>query len=252
MQRGHDPRDYTLMAFGGAGPLHAARLARELEIGRVLVPANPGILCAMGLLLTDLRADFAATRLMPATEASTADVAEGFAALAERAERWFEHEGIASADRRITRTVDMRYHGQNYELGVAVPDGPISRTTLQALAAGFADVHRQRYGFAADGDPVQIVTLRVEATGAVRKAELRAHPEAGPDATGAIAQRRPVWLAEAGDFVDTPVYARDALRPGNRFAGPAIVEQMDATTLVPPGWTARVDAYLNLILEASA
>ena len=237
VQRGHDPRDYTLMAFGGAGPLHAARLARELEIGRVLVPANPGILCAMGLLLTDLRADFAATRLMPATEASTADVAEGFAALAERAERWFEHEGIASADRHITRTVDMRYHGQNYELSVAVPDGPISKATLQALAAGFADVHRQRYGFAADGDPVQIVTLRVEATGAVRKAELRAHPEAGPDASGAIAQRRPVWLAEAGDVVDTPIYARDALRPGNRFAGPAIVEQMDATTLVPPGWT---------------
>jgi len=168
VQRGHDPRDYTLMAFGGAGPLHAARLAGELEMKRIVVPRNPGILCAMGLLLTDLRADFAATRLMPATEASTADVAEGFAALAERGGRWFEHEGIASADRRITRTVDMRYHGQNYELSVAVPDGPISKATLQALATGFADVHRQRYGFAADGDPVQIVTLRVEATGEVR------------------------------------------------------------------------------------
>jgi N-methylhydantoinase A len=251
VQRGHDPRDYTLMAFGGAGPLHAARLARELEIGRVLVPANPGILCAMGLLLTDLRADFAHTRLMPATEGSTADVAEGFAALAERAERWFVHEGIASADRHITRTVDMRYHGQNYELSVAVPDGPVSKATLQALATGFADVHRQRYGFAADGDPVQIVTLRVEATGAVRKAELLAHPEAGADASGAIVQRRAVWLAEVGEFADTPVYGREALRPGNRFAGPAIVEQMDATTLVPPGWTARVDSYLNLILEVS-
>jgi N-methylhydantoinase A len=251
VQRGHDPRDYTLMAFGGAGPLHAARLARELEIGRVLVPANPGILCAMGLLLTDLRADFAATRLMPATEVSTADVAEGFAALAERAERWFEHEGIALADRHITRTVDMRYHGQNYELSVAVPDGSISKATLQALAAGFADVHRQRYGFAADGDPVQIVTLRVEATGAVAKAELRAHPEVGPDAAGAIVQYRPVWLAETGDTANTPVYAREKLRPGNRFTGPAIVEQMDATTLVPPGWAARVDVYLNLILEAA-
>jgi N-methylhydantoinase A len=252
VQRGHDPRDYTLMAFGGAGPLHAARLAKELEIGRVLVPANPGILCAMGLLLTDLRADFARTRLMPATEASTADVAEGFAALAERAERWFEHEGIASADRHITRTVDMRYHGQNYELSVSVVDGAITKASLQALATGFADVHRQRYGFAADGDPVQIVTLRVEATGAVRKAELKAHPEAGSDASGAIVQHRPVWLAEAGDFVDCPIYARETLHPGNRFAGPAIVEQMDATTLVPPGWSARVDSYLNLILEASA
>jgi N-methylhydantoinase A len=239
------------MAFGGAGPLHAARLARELEIGRVLVPANPGILCAMGLLLTDLRADFALTRLMPATEASTADVAAGFAALAERAGRWFEHEGISAADRRITRTVDMRYHGQNYELSVGVPDGPISRASLLALATGFADVHRQRYGFAADGDPVQIVTLRAEATGTVRKAELLVHSDAGPDASGAIVQHRPVWLAESGDFIDTPVYSREALRPLNRLAGPAVVEQMDATTLVPPGWTARVDSYLNLILEAA-
>ena len=250
VQRGHDPRDYTLMAFGGAGPLHAARLAKELEIGRVLVPANPGILCAMGLLLTDLRADFALTRLLPATEASTADVAEAFAALSQRAERWFEHEAIAPAQRRLARTVDMRYHGQNYELSVAVPDGAITPATMQALLAGFADVHRQRYGFAADGDPVQLVTLRVEATGTVRKAELKAHPDAGPDASAAIVDHRPVWLAETRDFTATPVYARDSLRPGNRFAGPAIVEQMDATTLVPPGTTARVDAYLNLILEA--
>ena len=145
----------------------------------------------------------------------------------------------------------MRYHGQNYELSVVVPDGAVTTATLQALAMGFADVHRQRYGFAADGDPVQIVTLRVEATGTVRKADLLAHPEAGPDASRTMEQRRPVWLAEAGDIVDTPVYDRAALRPGNRFAGPAIVEQMDATTLVPPGWTARVDAWLNLILETA-
>lgn len=251
VQRGHDPRDYTLMAFGGAGPLHAARLAKELEIRRVLVPANPGILCAMGLLLTDLRADFAATRLLPATEASTADVGEGFATLSERAKHWFEHEGIARDERRLTRTADMRYHGQNYELSVPVPDGAITRATLRSLAAGFSDVHRQRYGFAADGDLVQVVTLRVEATGVVRKAELLAHAEEGPDAGGAIVHRRPVWLAEARDVVDTPIYDRESLRPGNRFSGPAIVEQMDATTLVPPGMTARVDTYLNLILEAA-
>jgi N-methylhydantoinase A len=251
VQRGHDPRDYTLMAFGGAGPLHAARLARELDIGRVLVPANPGILCAMGLLLTDLRADFGLTRLLPATDASAPDVAEAFAALTARAERWFEHEAIAPAERRLARTVDMRYHGQNYELSVAVPDGPISPATMRALSVGFADTHRQRYGFTADGDPVQIVTLRVEATGVVRKAELRAHPAAGRDASAAIVQHRPVWLSEQRDFIPTPIYTRERLRPGNRFAGPAIVEQMDATTLVPPGMTARVDAYLNLILEAT-
>jgi len=252
VQRGHDPRDYTLMAFGGAGPLHAARLAKELEIGRVLVPRNPGILCAMGLLLTDLRADFAVTRLMRASEGSAAAVAEAFASLAERADRWFEQEGIAPADRRCVRAADMRYHGQNYELAVAVPDGAIAPATIQALAAGFAEAHRQRYGFVAEGEPVELVTMRLEATGTVRKAELRASPEAGPDASTAIVSRRPVWLPEARDFVATAIYARDALRPGNRLPGPAIVEQMDATTLVPGGMTARVDPWLNLILEAAA
>ena len=238
VQRGHDPRDYTLMAFGGAGPLHAARLARELEIGRVLVPANPGILCAMGLLLTDLRADFAATRLMPATEASTADVAEGFAALAERAERWFEHEGIAPADRRITRTVDMRYHGQNYELSVAVPDGSISKATLQALGGGLrrraspALRFRRRRRSGADRHPARGGDGHGAQGGALRRI-----PRPGRMRRGAIAHRRPVWLAEAGDFVDTPIYARDALRPGNRFTGPAIVEQMDATTWCCRAWT---------------
>ena len=250
VQRGHDPRDYTLMAFGGAGPLHAARLARELDMKRVLVPRNPGILCAMGLLLTDLRADFAATRLMPATVASAVDVAATFETLTAQAAQWFEHEAIAPGDRRLNRSVDMRYHGQNYELAVALADGPITAASIEALAAGFAEAHRQRYGFVAEGDPVQVVTLRLEATGVVRKAELGAHPEAGPDASGAIVGRRPVWLPEARDFVTTPVYDREQLVAGNRFAGPAIVEQMDATTVVPSGMTARVDAYHNLILEA--
>jgi N-methylhydantoinase A len=247
VQRGHDPRNYTLMAFGGAGPLHAARLARELDMRRVLVPANPGILCAMGLLLTDLRADFAVTRLLPVTDEAVADLAEGFATLAQRAEQWFEHEGIPASNRRLTRTVDMRYHGQNYELSIAAPDG----ARMSTLAASFAEAHRQRYGFATDDDPVEIVTLRLEANGVVRKAELAVHPETGPDASGAIMRHRDVWLAETKGFVSTPIYAREKLRPGNRFTGPAVVEQMDATTLVPPGMTARVDRWLNLILEAA-
>jgi N-methylhydantoinase A len=252
VQRGHDPRDYTLMAFGGAGPLHAARLARELEIGRVLVPRNPGILCAMGLLLTDLRADFAATRLVRANEGELPIVAEAFTSLDQGAEAWFAQEGIGSAERRTLRTADMRYHGQNYELAIPVPEGPITTATIAALVGGFTDAHRQRYGFAAEGDPVELVTLRLEAVSTVAKVELKAHPEAGLNAAKAVAGRRPVWLPEARDFVETPIYARDELRPGNRFAGPAIVEQMDATTLVPPGMTARVDRWLNLILEAAA
>jgi N-methylhydantoinase A len=252
VQRGHDPRDYTLMAFGGAGPLHAARLARELEIRRVLVPRNPGILCAMGLLLTDLRADFAATRLTPLGKEALQPMTAAFETLARQAADWFDLEGIPGEARQITRTVDMRYAGQNYELPVALPDGPFDAGTLALLAEGFAAEHRRMYGFVAEGEPVQLVTFRIEATGLVRKASLTAKPLGGADPEPAREGSRDVWLPESGGFVAAPVYARDRLSPGNRIAGPAIVEQMDSTTLVLPGMGARVDGYDNLILEAAA
>jgi len=251
VQRGHDPRDYTLVAFGGAGPLHAARLARELDIGRVLVPRNPGILCAMGLLLTDLRADFSATKLRALRMDALDDVREVFAGLAQQAEAWFAEEGIAAGARRMQRSVDMRYAGQNYELPVALPDDAIGPATLDALAVGFAAAHRRMYGFVAEGEPVQLVTFRVEASGLVRKAQFAAQPDAGADASGAVIAQRDVWLPEAGGPVRCPVYHRDRLRAGNRIAGPAIVEQMDATTLVLPGMTGWVEPYLNLMLEAA-
>ncbi len=250
VQRGHDPRDYTLAAFGGAGPLHAARLARELEIGRILVPRNPGILCAMGLLLTDLRTDYATTRLMTLGRAILPAIEDAFAPLREAAVRWFEAEGIEGPAQKITRTVDMRYAGQNYELSVALPDGPVTQASLDHLAAGFAEAHRRMYGFVAEGEAVQLVTFRVEASGLVPRARFQAHPDAGPDAAAALAGQRELWLPEAGGFVPCPVYDRGRLRAGNRIAGPAIIEQMDTTTIVLPGMDATVEPYLNLILEA--
>ena len=251
VQRGHDPRDYTLVAFGGAGPLHAARLARELEIGRILVPRNPGILCAMGLLLTDLRADFSSTRLRTLRGDALADVDDAFDALVAQAEAWFAAEGIAPDACRILRTVDMRYAGQNYELPIPLPAGAIGAATLDVLAEGFAAAHHRMYGFVAEGEPVQLVTFRVEASGLVRKAYFGPQPDRGADASDAVVARRDVWLPEAGGLVACPVYDRDRLRAGNRFLGPAIVEQMDATTLVLPDMVARVEPYLNLILEAA-
>ena len=249
VQRGHDPRDYTLVAFGGAGPLHAARLARELDIARILVPRNPGILCATGLLLTDLRADFASTRLLTLSVEALPAIEAAFRTLRERAEAWFVEEAVPPDARRVARTVDMRYAGQNYELSVPLPDGPVTMAILDALAEGFAAAHERMYGFVAEGETVQLVTYRVEATGGVPKAAFRAAPDAGPDASAAIVGRRDVWLPEAGGFVSCPVYDREKLRPGNRIDGPAIVEQMDATTVVLPDMAAHVEPYLNLVLE---
>jgi N-methylhydantoinase A len=251
VQRGHDPRDYTLAAFGGAGPLHAARLARELEIGRILVPRNPGILCAMGLLLTDLRADFATTRLQTLASAALPAIEDSFAALRRQAENWFDGEDIAPSARQLTRTVDMRYAGQNYELPVTVPEGPITAATLETLVAGFEAAHQRMYGFVAQGEAVQLVTFRIEAVGLVRKAAFQPRPDGGADSSSAVIGRRNVWLPEAGGFVSCPVYDRDRLESGNRIAGPAIIEQMDTTTVVLPGTIARVEPYLNLILEVA-
>ena len=248
VQRGHDPRDYTLVAFGGAGPLHAARLARDLDIARILVPRNPGILCAMGLLLTDLRADFASTKLQTMTPEALPAIEQAFTALLAQAEHWFAEEGIAADARRVTRTVDMRYAGQNYELPVSLPDGPVTSASLAELEKGFSEAHKRMYGFVAEDDPVQLVTFRVEATGLVSKASFQPRPDAGPDASAALIGRRDVWLPEAGGFVSCPVYDRDKLDSGNQIDSPSVIEQMDATTVVLPGMLAQIDPYLNLIL----
>src|SRR5690606_31688377 len=145
---------------------------------------------------------------------------------------WFSLEGIPLEARRTARTVDMRYAGQNYELPVALPDGPFDAGTLALLAEGFAAEHRRMYGFVAEGEPVQLVPFRIEATGVVRKASLTARLFGSEDPAAAREGSRDVWLPEAAGFVAVPVYARDRLAPGNRIPGPAIVEQMDSTTLV--------------------
>ena len=249
VQRGHDPRDYTLVAFGGAGPLHAARLARELEMRRILVPLTPGIMCATGLLQTDLRADFATTSLTILTENSIATLGEAFARLEARAERWFAAETIPAADRVVDRSIDVRYAGQNYEVSVAVPEGPIDAVAIAAIRARFEEEHRRLYGFIAEEDPIQLVTFRVGATGLVAKAAFRAFPDGGADASAAKIGERDVWMPEAGGFTACPIYDRAKLNPGNRITGPAIIEQMDTNTIVLPDMLVTVEPHRNLILE---
>lgn len=251
VQRGHDPREYALVAFGGAGPLHAARLARELDIPRVLVPESPGILCALGLLVTDLRTDHALTCLVPLTDGALGALNAAFAELAAGVERWFTAEGIAPEQRIVRRAVDLRYQGQNYELAVPAPDGPLDAAALAALAEGFAQAHEQLYGYRQPGEPIQAVTFRIEASAITPKAELRASPVGPADASPALVGSRSVHLPEAGGFVACPIYDRARLVCGNRLRGPAIIDQLDATTLILPGQSATVDPYRNILIEDS-
>ncbi|MCX8997307.1 hydantoinase/oxoprolinase family protein [Rhizobiaceae bacterium BDR2-2] len=250
VERGYDPRDYVMLAFGGAGPIHAARLAAELDIPRVMIPKHPGIMCAMGLLQSDLRTNLALTRMMRLGADSLQTLEAGFAQLEARADDWFAAERIPADHRRLHRAVDMRYGGQGYELTVAWPEHVAPGNVLGALRRNFEDAHRQLYGYVADGEPIQITTLRAEAVGVVPKAELKSHPPATIDVSNAVIGTRTVWLPETGDFVPVPLYDRDRLQPGHVVAGPAVIEQMDSTTLVLPAQTATVDAYLNLMLEA--
>lgn len=203
----------------------------------------------MGLLLADLRADFAATRLIALSAAVISEIETIIAELRGRCAVWFADAGIDADDRRVSLSVDMRYAGQNYELSVPLPPGPVTRATIDELAAGFADAHQRLYGFVAEDEPIQLVTFRAEATGIVRKADIMPTADTGPDPYAAEIGRRDVWLRETGAFVSCPLYDREKLLGGNRIEGPAIVEQMDATTLIVPGATATVDPYLNLLLE---
>ncbi|NDW04969.1 hydantoinase/oxoprolinase family protein [Jiella pacifica] len=249
VERGYDPRDYTMLAFGGAGPIHAARLAAELDIPRIVIPKHPGIMCALGLLQSDLRTNLSLTRMTRLSDDVLPTLEAGFRQLDQRAEEWFTTEAIAPADRRVLRAVDMRYGGQGYELTVDWPQDVAGEGVLAALRANFEAAHRQLYGYVASEEPIQVTTLRIEAVGTVPKVAMKSHPAATGPVSGAVVGERRVYLPERGDFVAVPLYDRTKLDPGHDVAGPAVIEQMDSTTLVLPGQMARVDRFLNLTIE---
>lgn len=246
VERGLDPRDFALAAFGGAGPVHGAELMRELKAARLLVPRFPGILCAIGLLATDLRYDFAATRLQRAG-AFDADATEAlFAELTHEADRRLEANGVPPERRRFRRSADMRYEKQGVELTVPC-GGPITEKALAALIADFHALHERLYTFSEPAAPVEIVNQRVEATGLTDRfalPELPAGSSERPEPSGA----RPACL-DGDTLRPTPTFRREALLAGHRIEGPAIVDQLDSTTVLLPGQAALTDRYGNLLIS---
>ncbi len=235
--RGHDPRDFTLIAFGGAGPLHACEVAERLSIPRVLVPRYPGVLCAFGLLAADIVLDYSQSVLGPLT----ADTAQRLRTLTEemllRAHRDMEREG-APMDRIFAApVVDLRYQGQAYELPVSMAEAD--------LVAAFHEEHARRYGHAMPERAVEAVTLRVQATSAMPKPPIALEDVIANDGSEALVGQRP----EGPGGEPMQLYERERLRPGARFDGPALAFQLDSTVFIAPGWTARVDGYRNLLLE---
>jgi N-methylhydantoinase A len=243
VERGHDPREFALIAFGGAGPVHAAALAAELQIPEVIVPPASGAFSALGLVASDLKRDYSRTLYADLRALDPALAAAALAEIEATASEWLAAVAIPPARRVLLRAADLRYRRQAYELTVPMAPGAITRESLDRLAAAFHEKHRQTYGHANLEEPVQLVNLRLTAIGRLPGLTL-AQP---PAAAATRCRMREVWFAETGS-APCPVHWRDGLAAGETLAGPAIIEAMDSTIVVPPGWIASVDGtgYIRL------
>jgi N-methylhydantoinase A len=241
ISRGYDPRDFALVAFGGAGALHGAAVARELSIPTVIVPPNPGVTSALGCLLVDVQHDFSESFMTDASTVAPQDMEEAFRRMEVQAAERLEHEGVAAADMALQRTVEMMYQGQWRSLSISAP---AAITSIGALIEAFHREHEREFNYRRDEAPVSIFRLAIKAIGIVPKADLPKHVvrDYAPDPIG----RRKVWFD--GTAHDAAVYQRETLEAGARFTGPAIVEQFDSTTVVPPHMRASVDAFRNIVI----
>jgi N-methylhydantoinase A len=254
VERGHDPRDFTLMPFGGAGALHARRVARELGIREILVPLSPGILCAQGLVVSDLKEDFVRSVRTLVENATVPSMQALVDDMFEQAGGWFEAEGVEAARQLLHLDLDMRYIGQNFELRVMVAEEARADVAPRVPNAGrlvklFGRAHETSYGYSNPDDPVEIINFRLGARG---RLAMPPPPKAPPGSRALPEQRgrRPVYFGSESP-VDTPVFERSTLVPGQSVRGPAIIEQLDATIVVEPDDVATVDAALNLFIEVA-
>ena len=246
--KGYDPREFTLVTFGGAGPVHASEMAAELSIPRVLVPIAPGVTSALGLLMADLRHDLVRTVLRRSESIDPTDVGEVYAEMETEATAQMEREGLAPEDVSLLRLADVRYLGQGYELQVPVSGGEVTAEEIARVFDRFHDAHRRAYGYASPESPLEIVNLRTTAIAALPQPTLEAVERKGEkDPERARGGFRDVFFEN--EAVNTAVYDRTALISGDVVKGPAIVEQLDSTTVVWPAQTATVDPYGNLMLE---
>mgnify|MGYP001029065140 FL=1 len=249
VERGLDPRRFALLAFGGAGPVHAAALAAELDIPRVIVPRNPGNFSAFGLLVADLSRDAVRTQLTPLRPEALDGIRQVYVDLEAQSTAQFAADGFDPGQVTFRRSVDARYIGQAYEVNVPVPGGPLELSDVAALEEAFHAAHAERYGHSAPGEPVELVNFRAIATVPTTKP---AFPRL--ERTGGAAQigERPAWFDGSGDPVLTPVLDRDRLGAGVVLTGPAIIEEPGATTVLLPGQRAEVDDLGNIVIAVGA
>ena len=253
VQRGHDPRDFILMGFGGAGPAHVVRLAEQAGIPQVLIPVEPGTTSALGLLVTDVRMESSATLIERSDQIELSKITNEFERLENSGRIAHSSAASASGEPIFERSIEMRYWGQSFELSVPVPDRIIiDADWMSELIESFHESHNTAYGFRADDEPVELVNLRLTTIGKIARPQLRKLDIISPNAKVAIKGKRPVYFgtdSSEGGVIHTTVYDRPKLPAGSVFNGPAIVEEPDCTTVIQPSWSVTVDHFGNLLIE---
>jgi N-methylhydantoinase A len=245
--RGHDLREFMLLAFGGAGPVHNGRIARDLGLAGVIVPPYPGVFSAIGLLISDVKHDYVQSRLTPIAALTVEAVEAVFDRLEREAVAQLQRDGFSPAAIRLDRTLDMRYSGQGYETAVPCPAAMMREGGLVAIRKRFDEQHRAMFGHMAPGEPVEVVSYRLRGNGIVAPPPMPKFKPAGTPLSEALREYREVVFD--GRRRRCPVYQRERVDVGATLAGPAILDQFDCTTVVSPGQTARVDQWKNLLIK---
>ena len=249
VEKGHNPSDFTLVAYGGAGPLHAVHLAQEMGIHTVLIPPAPGALCALGLLTADIKKSYVRTAIASYDEMTPEQINAVMSSLRDEGSAWLDSEKVPNERRKFHGIAEMRYVGQNYELQVEIPTENITASDIEKMKQDFFVAHEKNYGYYNPNAPVQFVNFRCEATGIVKKPNLAELETTLDDPSKAEIGRRVVHFEESG-AVDCPVYDRAKFGRAERVNGPCIIEQMDSTTVVPPNTWFSIDKFGNLIIRA--
>lgn len=247
VQRGHDPREFVLVVAGGAGPIHAAPIARELEIPRVLIPRESSVFCAAGMLISDLKHDYVRTYARDVDKVDMGEVAGLFEDMAGAARETLRAEGVAPDRSELAYAADLRYVGQFNEVEVPAFGDGAGVTDLGRMVDAFHDEHDNLYGYSMRGAPVELINLRVTARGRVEKPRFERSAAAGSDASAAHRARREAWFD--GQFREVPVYDGLRLRNGNLVTGPAIVDQPTTTIVVPPSFDLTCDEFGNYLMS---
>jgi N-methylhydantoinase A len=248
VERGSDPADFSLVAFGGNGPVHGIELAADLGMREVIVPPAPGLLSAQGLLAADIRYDFRQTHVAAVAGGDIAEVQRRFRALEDRGRQALRDYGLAENMLVFQRSADMRYRRQAYEINVRLQDESLETAHAPAIAEAFHALHERLYGRRDEAGAIEFVTLVVTATGNTRRLVHEPLPKSNGSADHARKRPRQVFFREGGFVADCPCYDRALLRAGDSLAGPVLIEAADSTTVVPRAWTVRCDDVGNLMI----